>query len=90
MLSRREFLRYGAAGVSCVSLAGAMPGLLARAAEQSAAAEKTDNILVVLSLEGGNDGLNTLAPFEDPLYRKNRPTLIASSWAMNSSRVFSN
>ncbi len=32
-------------------------------------------ILVVLQLKGGNDGLNTVIPFEDDLYYLNRPTL---------------
>ncbi len=32
-------------------------------------------ILVVLQLKGGNDGLNTIIPFEDDLYYHNRPTL---------------
>jgi uncharacterized protein (DUF1501 family) len=32
-------------------------------------------ILIVLQLAGGNDGLNTIVPFEDDLYFKARPTL---------------
>jgi uncharacterized protein (DUF1501 family) len=31
--------------------------------------------LVLFRLHGGNDGLNTLVPYRDPLYRKLRPTL---------------
>ncbi len=34
--------------------------------------QESDRVLVVLFLEGGNDGLNTLVPFEDPLYDINR------------------
>jgi uncharacterized protein (DUF1501 family) len=75
MLSRREFLGYGAAGVSFVSLAGGLPRLLARAAEESAVAAANDHVLVVVELSGGNDGLNTVIPFENPLYYSNRPTL---------------
>lgn len=33
------------------------------------------SVLVLLELRGGNDGLNTLAPINDPLYCKARPTL---------------
>jgi uncharacterized protein (DUF1501 family) len=32
-------------------------------------------VLVVLQLAGGNDGLNTLVPYGDPLYYQARPTL---------------
>src|SRR5215210_3631161 len=32
-------------------------------------------ILVVLQLAGGNDGLNTVVPYGDPLYTQARPTL---------------
>lgn len=34
-----------------------------------------DNVLVVCQLSGGNDGLNTVVPWADPLYRTLRPTL---------------
>jgi uncharacterized protein (DUF1501 family) len=34
--------------------------------------EETDKVVVIIFLEGGNDGLNTLVPFEDPLYDKYR------------------
>lgn len=40
---------------------------------------KDDTILVVLQLAGGNDGLNTIVPFEDDAYHKARPRLAKSS-----------
>ena len=36
---------------------------------------KKDNVLAVLSISGGNDGLNTLVPYSDGLYRDYRPAL---------------
>ncbi|BCX48713.1 hypothetical protein HAHE_26210 [Haloferula helveola] len=36
---------------------------------------KDDTILVVLQLAGGNDGLNTVVPFEDDAYHKARPQI---------------
>jgi len=36
---------------------------------------KKDPVLVVLQLTGGNDCLNTIIPYADPLYYDNRPTV---------------
>ena len=36
---------------------------------------KKDPVLVVLQLSGGNDGLNTIIPYSNPLYRDNRPNV---------------
>jgi uncharacterized protein (DUF1501 family) len=40
-----------------------------------AAAPGKDNILVVLEMTGGNDGLNTVIPYADDLYHKARTSL---------------
>src|SRR2546422_10576633 len=39
------------------------------------AATKKDPVLVTVQLSGGNDYLNTVIPFNDPLYRDNRPAV---------------
>ena len=36
---------------------------------------KKDPVLVVLQLSGGNDALNTIIPYNDPLYLDNRPNV---------------
>ena len=38
-------------------------------------AAATDTILVVVRLDGGNDGLNTVVPFADSAYRSARPRI---------------
>ncbi len=41
------------------------------------------NILVLVQFQGGNDGLNTVVPFEDPIYYQKRPNVnIAKSAAL--------
>jgi uncharacterized protein (DUF1501 family) len=50
-----------------------VPQFVARTAQ--AAAPGKDNILVVLEMTGGNDGLNTVIPYGDDLYHKARRTL---------------
>jgi uncharacterized protein (DUF1501 family) len=73
LTTRREFLET--AGLSFVSLSAFAPRLFAQVAQESAGAGKNDNVLVVVELSGGNDGLNTVIPFENELYYKNRRTL---------------
>src|SRR5262250_1365565 len=73
MLSRRELLKRSLQGAALLSFGNAVPGFLANTAR--AAEVGKDNILVVIEFTGGNDGLNTVIPYADDLYHKNRPTL---------------
>jgi uncharacterized protein (DUF1501 family) len=70
MSSRRTFLQQSA----LVSLAPLVPAFLQHSA-LAAEAKANDRILVVIQLDGGNDGLNTVIPFADPLYVKYRNEL---------------
>jgi uncharacterized protein (DUF1501 family) len=75
-LSRRDLLRIGAGGIG-LGLAGGLgtvPTVLAQASK-SVAAKPNGKILVVFEWFGGNDGLNTIVPYGDPLYYKHRPTI---------------
>ena len=80
--TRREFLRTGVWGASAT---WTVPLFLERTfGEIDASARdlavqpatgKDDEILVVLQMAGGNDGLNTVVPYTDEAYHKARPTL---------------
>lgn len=67
VMDRREFLfrGLGIASVSAMVPRFAVAG--ARFFEESVAAVP-GRVLVVLELAGGNDGLNTVVPYTDPLY----------------------
>ena len=73
MFTRRGFLERTLKGSSLISLGTTVPGFLASSA--GAAETGKDNVLVVVELTGGNDGLNTVIPFGDDAYHKVRPTL---------------
>jgi uncharacterized protein (DUF1501 family) len=75
-VSRRDMLRLGAGGLGLGLFGGigAVPPVLAQAS-RSVAANPTGKILVVFEWFGGNDGLNTIVPYGDPLYYKHRPTI---------------
>jgi uncharacterized protein (DUF1501 family) len=73
MFTRRQFLTRTLQGSSLLALGSVVPQFVARTAQ--AASPGKDNILVVIEMTGGNDGLNTVIPYADPLYHKYRPTL---------------
>ena len=73
MFTRRQFLTRTLQGSSLLALGSVVPQFVARTAQ--AATPGKDNILVVLEMTGGNDGLNTVIPYADDLYHKARPTL---------------
>jgi uncharacterized protein (DUF1501 family) len=73
MLNRRRFLARSLQGISFLSVGTIVPQFLVNTARAAEAGK--ENILVVLELNGGNDGLNTVIPHRDDLYHKARPTL---------------
>jgi len=70
--SRRFFLKTALGTSAFFSLSRSAPLFLSRS---SPAGRRSGNVLVVVQLAGGNDGLNTVIPYGDDLYWKNRPTL---------------
>jgi len=80
--TRREFLRGTVLGGALswtvpTFLANTFSALHADAADspRQIVTGKDANILVVLQMAGGNDGLNTVVPFANDHYRKARPRL---------------
>src|SRR3989440_4414173 len=80
-LSRRAMIKDG---MLVVSAGMVMPSIFSRgvasAMSQSLdgslmAQTASDRTLIVVQMAGGNDGLNTVVPYTDPLYIKMRPTL---------------
>src|SRR2546423_15644737 len=67
VMRRRDFLSL--ASLAPFGFAGT--GQLALAA----ASRETRKLLVLVELRGGNDSINTVVPFADPLYARLRPRL---------------
>lgn len=74
--TRREFLRTSGRGIGLLAFSQFAPSFLVESTLSAAPApEKDRSILVLVQLAGGNDGLNTVVPFEDADYHRLRPTL---------------
>jgi uncharacterized protein (DUF1501 family) len=78
--TRREFLGKGLAllgfGATVPTFVSRLAWAMSPQSESSATSHAADErVLVVVQLAGGNDGLNTVIPFDDDEYHRARPTL---------------
>ena len=77
-LSRREALQQGLCGLG---VSAGLPLIFGRAAQSMAEDETSggvvnpERILVIVELDGGNDGLNTVVPYGDDAYYRHRPDI---------------
>ena len=80
-LTRRQVLHGAAIG----ALSAFLPSNL-RAIEDMLRVVRTDRTLILLELEGGNDGLNMLVPYADATYLAKRPTYLKLDYASTDWR----
>jgi uncharacterized protein (DUF1501 family) len=74
--TRREFIGLTGKGIGLLAFSQFAPQFLVQSTRAATPApEKDRSILVLVQLAGGNDGLNTVIPFEDADYYRLRPTL---------------
>lgn len=79
--TRRSFLTALSATTTAVSsgwlsLSPLAPRFLTESIACAADQQRGEQILVVIQLSGGNDGLNTIVPYRDDGYRSQRSTLL--------------
>ena len=79
-LKRRDFLKsglvFGAGAAGLAAGYAAVPDAFARAVYAAKSnGIKNDNVLVMIQLAGGNDGLRTVVPLQDPKLHDLRPKL---------------
>src|SRR5947209_19547777 len=73
MFNRRQFLTRTLQGSSLLALGTVVPEFVLSTARAAQAGK--DTVLVIIELNGGNDGLNTVIPYADDNYQKYRKTL---------------
>lgn len=72
-MERRKFIQLTATGTGGMLL---LPNFLTAQSLWTADANLlSDEVVVFIQLNGGNDGLNTFIPFDNPLYYDNRPSI---------------
>lgn len=69
-MNRRDLLKYAGLGAFIATVPAPL-----RALAQQAGPLARRRTLVLVELKGGNDGLNTVIPYSDPLYYELRPQL---------------
>jgi uncharacterized protein (DUF1501 family) len=77
MTSRRSFISRS---LGVAVLGGTLPSFLASAADAQVlpslgSTVDPDNVLLVIQMGGGNDGLNTVVPYTDDAYHRVRPVI---------------
>lgn len=96
-ISRRDFVRaglvFGAGAAGLAAGYAAVPDVFTRAVYAAKRdGVSNDRVLVMVQLAGGNDGLQTVIPLQDPAYRDLRPRLskaadaalpIDAHWGLN-------
>ena len=70
-MQRRNFLKSTGVASTALMLPNFLQSIPGMQYEKSRSGKK----LVIIQLSGGNDGLNTIIPFEDDIYYKFRPSL---------------
>ena len=78
-MNRRDFIKNATRGGAGFALGGFMARAYGQAEAvgpmAAAALSQTDRVLVIIRLDGGNDGLNTLVNFENDAYYQARSTI---------------
>lgn len=84
--TRRDFMKRGALflamGVTAPTFLTRTAEVLARDNDACMTGPNTKRTLVVIQLGGGNDGLNSVVPYGDPLYYQARPSLAVAQNAV--------